>query len=57
MTEHKRSKLDRRYGDGTRNGDERRDTPSDDWQNVEKRRKDERRHDQRRTQPDRRNQD
>lgn len=56
MSEHKRSKMDRRYGNGTRSGAERRVAPSDDWQYIEKRQKDDRRQDQRRTQTDRRKQ-
>jgi len=54
MTENARSTEDRRYRSGTRSGRERRENSSDDWKFIEKRHKEDRRKDQRRSLPDRR---
>jgi len=54
MIEHTRSKEDRRYRGGTRSGQDRRKSSSDDWKFIEKRHKEDRRKGQRRSPPDRR---
>ncbi len=56
MQQTERSKEDRRFGNGTRSGNERREMPSEDWKFIEKRQKDDRRQEQRRSQSDRRKQ-
>lgn len=54
MTEHKRSKEDRRYRSGTRSDVSRRESPSDNWKFIEKRHQEDRRSSQRRKLSDRR---
>ena len=54
MTKEKRGDVERRFGKDTRSGGVRRDKPSDKWEYLEKRYDDDRRENQRRRLPERR---